>query len=78
MTFRLRKDEAEPSMPEPYPLSPSALSSVSEEIRGQAEAYAAARSEGQGVVVVDGKLIEKLHVDHAKRVVALGEAISVA
>jgi len=39
------------------------------------EAYAEAEAQGRGVVVVDGKLIEKLHVDHAKRVVALGEAI---
>jgi citrate lyase beta subunit len=30
------------------------------------------------VVVVDGKLIEKLHVDHAERVVALAEAIALA
>jgi citrate lyase subunit beta/citryl-CoA lyase len=42
------------------------------------EAYAAAEAEGKGVVVVDGKLIEKLHVDHAKRVVALAEAIALA
>jgi len=40
------------------------------------DAYADAEAEGKGVVVVDGKLIEKLHVDHAKRVVALSEAIS--
>jgi citrate lyase subunit beta/citryl-CoA lyase len=39
------------------------------------EAYAAAEAEGRGVVVVDGKLIERLHVDHAERVVALAEAI---
>lgn len=39
------------------------------------EAYAEAEAQGKGVVVVDGKLIEKLHVDHAKRVVALAEAI---
>lgn len=39
------------------------------------DAYAQAEAEGKGVVVVDGKLIEKLHVDHAKRVVALAEAI---
>lgn len=42
------------------------------------DAYAAAEAEGKGVVVVDGKLIEKLHVDHAKRVVALAEAIALA
>jgi len=40
------------------------------------DAYAEAEAEGKGVVVVDGKLIEKLHVDHAKRVVALAKAIS--
>ncbi len=40
------------------------------------EAYAEAEAEGKGVVVVDGKLIERLHVDHAKRVVALAEAIT--
>lgn len=39
------------------------------------EAYAAAEAEGRGVVVVDGKLIERLHVDHAERVVALARAI---
>ncbi|MBT8467130.1 MAG: CoA ester lyase [Deltaproteobacteria bacterium] len=39
-------------------------------------AYAEAEAEGKGVVVVDGKLIERLHVDHAKRVVALAEAIA--
>ena len=40
------------------------------------DAYAKAEAQGRGVVVVDGKLIEKLHVDHAKRVVALAEAIA--
>ena len=39
------------------------------------EAYAAAEAEGRGVVVVDGKLIERLHVDHAERVVGLAQAI---
>jgi citrate lyase subunit beta/citryl-CoA lyase len=39
------------------------------------EAYAEAVAQGRGVVVVDGKLIERLHVDHAKRVVALAESI---
>lgn len=40
------------------------------------DAYSAAEAEGKGVVVVDGKLIERLHVDHAKRVVDLAEAIA--
>lgn len=40
------------------------------------EAFAAAEAEGKGVVLVDGKLIENLHVDNAKRVVALADAIA--
>ncbi len=38
-------------------------------------AHEAAAKEGKGVVVVDGKLIENLHVENAKRLVAMAEAI---
>jgi citrate lyase subunit beta/citryl-CoA lyase len=38
-------------------------------------AHAEASAEGKGVVVVDGKLIENLHVLNAQRVVAMAEAI---
>ena len=38
-------------------------------------AYEAAAKEGKGVVVVDGKLIENLHVENARRLVAMAEAI---
>lgn len=38
--------------------------------------YAAAVAQGKGVVVLDGKLIEQLHVDNARRAVALAEAIA--
>ena len=38
-------------------------------------AHAEAPAAGQGVVVVDGKLIENLHVESAKRLVALSAAI---
>ncbi|MHB1218598.1 MAG: HpcH/HpaI aldolase/citrate lyase family protein [Alphaproteobacteria bacterium] len=38
-------------------------------------AHGEAERKGQGVVVVDGKLIESLHVAEAKRLVALAEAI---
>ncbi|WP_142849613.1 CoA ester lyase [Telmatospirillum sp. J64-1] len=38
-------------------------------------AHAEARAQGQGVVVVDGKLIENLHVENARRLVALAEQI---
>lgn len=39
------------------------------------DAHAAAAAEGSGVVLVDGRLIENLHVENARRVVALAEAI---
>jgi citrate lyase subunit beta/citryl-CoA lyase len=39
-------------------------------------AHAAAAARGEGVAVVDGKLIENLHVESAKRLVAMAEAIS--
>jgi citrate lyase subunit beta/citryl-CoA lyase len=40
------------------------------------EAHAEATRQGQGVVVLDGKLIENLHVETAERSVALAEAIA--
>jgi len=39
------------------------------------EAFAEAEKAGKGVVVVDGQLVENLHVENAKRLVALAEAI---
>lgn len=38
-------------------------------------AHAEATAAGKGVVVVDGKLVENLHVENARRLVALDEAI---
>ena len=40
------------------------------------DAHADAQKRGEGVVVLDGKLIENLHVENARRVVALAEAIA--
>ena len=40
------------------------------------EAHAEAEKEGKGVVLVDGKLIENLHVEGAKQAVALADALS--
>jgi citrate lyase subunit beta/citryl-CoA lyase len=40
-------------------------------------AFAEARAKGAGVVVVDGKLVEQLHVDMAERTVALAARIEV-
>ncbi|WP_410562688.1 HpcH/HpaI aldolase/citrate lyase family protein [Amycolatopsis sp. cmx-4-61] len=39
------------------------------------EAFEEARKEGRGVVTVDGRMIENLHVDNARRVLALAEAV---
>jgi citrate lyase subunit beta/citryl-CoA lyase len=39
-------------------------------------AHAEAEAEGRGVVLLDGKLIENLHVENARRIVALAEAIA--
>ncbi|HKN52128.1 MAG TPA: CoA ester lyase, partial [Amycolatopsis sp.] len=39
------------------------------------EAFTAAQAEGRGVVTVDGRMIENLHVDNARRVLALAEAV---
>ncbi len=52
--------------------SPAAV----ERARRVIEAHTAARKEGKGVVVLDGKLVENLHVEEAKRLVALADAIS--
>ena len=39
-------------------------------------AHAEAESFGQGVVVVDGRLVEALHVEAARRLLALADAIA--
>lgn len=44
--------------------------------RRMIDAWDQAQREGKGVVVVDGKLVENLHVAEAKRIVALAEAIA--
>jgi citrate lyase subunit beta/citryl-CoA lyase len=40
------------------------------------DAFEEARREGRGVVTVDGRMIEHLHVDNARRVLALDSAIA--
>jgi citrate lyase subunit beta/citryl-CoA lyase len=40
------------------------------------EAFEAAKAEGKGVVTVNGRMIENLHVDNARRVLALADAIA--
>ncbi|MGH9133804.1 MAG: CoA ester lyase, partial [Ilumatobacteraceae bacterium] len=40
------------------------------------EAFDAAAAEGRGVVTVDGRMIENLHVDNARRTLAVAGAIA--
>ncbi|MDH4279833.1 MAG: CoA ester lyase [Acidimicrobiia bacterium] len=40
------------------------------------DAFAAAEAEGKGVVTVDGRMVENLHRDNARRVLATAEAIA--
>jgi citrate lyase subunit beta/citryl-CoA lyase len=40
------------------------------------EGFETAQREGRGVVVVDGRMIENLHVENARRIVAMSEAIA--
>ena len=40
------------------------------------DAYAAAAARGEGVVLVDGKLVENLHVETAQRIVSMADAIA--
>jgi citrate lyase subunit beta/citryl-CoA lyase len=40
------------------------------------EAFRTAEADGQGVITVDGRMIENLHVDDARRVLALADAIA--
>ena len=44
--------------------------------RAVIEAFAAPENAGKGVIKVDGKMTELLHLEEAKRVVAVAEAIS--
>jgi len=40
------------------------------------DAFEAARAEGRGVVTVDGRMIEHLHVENAQRILAVADAIA--
>ncbi|WP_299921077.1 CoA ester lyase [uncultured Pelagimonas sp.] len=44
--------------------------------RRQIEAFTTAEAEGQGVAVVDGKIVENLHVETAKKTLAKADAIA--
>ena len=44
--------------------------------RRQIEAFEAAEAEGQGVAVVDGRIVENLHIVTARATLAKAEAIA--
>jgi (3S)-malyl-CoA thioesterase len=44
--------------------------------RRQIEAFEAAEAAGQGVAVVDGRIVENLHVETARKTLAMAEAIA--
>jgi citrate lyase subunit beta / citryl-CoA lyase len=46
-----------------------------EHARRVVEAFEAAEREGKGVVTVDGRMVENLHVDNARRALATAEAV---
>ena len=65
--------------PRTIPIANEAFSPTEQEVdwsRKIIEAHAKALAEGKGVAVFEGKLIENLHVENAKRIVALAEAIA--
>jgi citrate lyase subunit beta/citryl-CoA lyase len=47
-----------------------------EHARRVIEAFEAGVAEGKGVITVDGRMIENLHVDNARRALAVAEAIA--
>ena len=65
--------------PEPGRTGNEAWSPTADEIehaRRVIAAYTEAEAEGRGVVTVDGRMIEHLHVANAERTLALAEAIA--
>ena len=63
------------SDPQPFVPSPPSEEEVTHAER-QIAAFEAAEAEGQGVAVVDGKIVENLHVATAKATLAKAKAIA--
>ncbi len=73
----LRRQDADP--PEPGRGRQRLFAPTAEavdEARALIAAFDAAAAEGRGVVTVDGRMIENLHVDNARRVLAVADAIA--
>jgi len=65
-----------PSQVEPCNEAFSPAPEEADKARRIIAAFEEAQAEGRGVVTVDGRMIENLHVDEARRVLAIQEAIS--
>jgi citrate lyase subunit beta/citryl-CoA lyase len=65
-----------PSQVEPCNEAYSPSPEEVEHSRRVIEAFEAGIAEGKGVVTVDGKMIENLHVDNARRAIAVADAIA--
>jgi citrate lyase beta subunit len=65
-----------PSQVEPANTAWTPSANEVEQARHVIEAYAAAQAEGRGVVTVDGRMVEALHVDNARRTLATADAIA--
>jgi citrate lyase subunit beta / citryl-CoA lyase len=58
-----------------------AFAPTADEVEGARRIIAAfeeAEADGRGVVTVDGRMIENLHVEESRRVLAIAEAITAA
>jgi citrate lyase subunit beta/citryl-CoA lyase len=65
-----------PSQVEPCNEAYSPSPTEVDQSRRVIEAFEAGLAEGKGVITVDGRMIENLHVDNARRAVAIAEAIA--
>ena len=65
-----------PSQVEPANAAWTPAADEIEQARRVIEAFAAAEAEGRGVVTVDGRMVEALHVDNARRTLAIADAIA--
>lgn len=65
-----------PSQVEPCNEAYSPAPEEVEYSRRVVEAFEAGLAEGKGVITVDGKMIENLHVDNARRAIAIAAAIA--
>ena len=65
-----------PSQVEPANAAWTPAADEIEQARRVIDAFTAAEAEGRGVATVDGRMVEALHVDNARRTLAIADAIA--